>query len=90
MADEDLAAVEPNRELEGAKLRAAFSDGKLYIAVETGDRLNMGSMFAPLSGPERVDNILKAVDLIFDLIDVLLKRVDGRLDGAFSVEAVRK
>ncbi|MEZ5892146.1 MAG: DUF3137 domain-containing protein [Parvularculaceae bacterium] len=81
---------ELERLYEGAKLRAAFSGGKLYVAVETGDRLNMGSMFAPLHGPERVDNILKAFDLIFDLIDVLTKRVGGRIDGAFSVGAVRE
>lgn len=80
---------ELDRLFDGAKLRAAFTGGKLYLALETGDKLNMGSMFAPLHGAERVERILKEFDLIYDLIDVLLKRVDNRLDGAFSVEAVR-
>ncbi|WP_165793794.1 DUF3137 domain-containing protein [Hyphococcus luteus] len=80
---------ELDRLFDGAKLRAAFASGRLYIALETGDKLNMGSMFAPLEGPERVEKILHEFDLIFDLIDVLIKQVDGRLDGAFSVAAVR-
>lgn len=80
---------ELDRLFNGAKLRAAFTDGKLFLALETGDKLNMGSMFAPLEGPARVERILHEFDLIFDLIDVLLKRVEGRLDGAFGVAAVR-
>ena len=80
---------ELDRLFEGAKLRAAFTGGKLLIAMETGDKLNMGSMFKSLDGPARVEKILHEFDLIFDLIDVLLKRVDTRLDGAFSVDAVR-
>lgn len=80
---------ELDRIFDGAKLRAAFSDGKLYLAMETGDKLNMGTMFKSLERPERVEKIVKEFDLIFDLIDVLLKRVEGRLDGAFSVDAVR-
>ncbi|MEZ5895775.1 MAG: DUF3137 domain-containing protein [Parvularculaceae bacterium] len=74
----------------GKNLRAAFADGKVYIAIETGDRLNMGTMFAPLGGGGRVETILKEFDMIFDLIDVLLARVDGRIDGAFSVDHVKR
>ena len=81
---------ELDRLYDGAKIRAAFSGGQLYLALETGDKLNMGSMFTPLQGPARVETILKAFDLIFDLVDVLLKRVDGRIDGAFSVANVRE
>lgn len=81
---------ELDRLFNGAKLRAAFSGGKLYVAMETGDKLNMGSMFRALEAPERVEAILKEFDLVFDLIDVLLKRIEGRLDGAFSVDAVRE
>ena len=80
---------ELDRLFDGAKLRAAFTGGKLCLALETGDKLNMGSMFAPLEGPARVERILHEFDLIFDLIDVLFKRVEGRLDGAFRVDAVR-
>ncbi len=80
---------ELDRLFDGAKLRAAFSGGQLYLAMETGDKLNMGSMFAPLDGPARVEKILQEFDLIFDLIDILTKRIDRPLDGAFTVEAVR-
>ncbi len=80
---------ELDRLFDGAKIRAAFSQGKLLIALETGDKLNMGSMFRPLEGSDRVERILAAFDCIFDLIDVLLKRVDRRMDSAFSVDAVR-
>lgn len=80
---------ELDRIFDGAKLRAAFSDGKLYVAMETGDKLNMGSMFRTLENPERVETVLREFDLVFDLIDVLIKRLDSRIDGAFSVDAVR-
>ncbi len=80
---------ELDRLFDGAKLRAAFTGGKLYVALETGDKLNIGSMFKPLQGPERTEKVLKEFDLIFDLIDVLVKRIDRRIDGAFSVDAIK-
>lgn len=80
---------ELDRLFDGAKLRAAFSEGRLYIALEVGDKLNMGSMFSKLATPERFETILKEFDLIFDLIDVAVKRANGKIDGAFSVSAVR-
>lgn len=73
----------------GKELRAAFTDGKLLIAVKTGDRMNMGSMFKSLENPRRVENLLQEFDAVFDLIDVLLTRVEGRLDAALSVGDVR-
>ncbi len=85
----DPIVLERFQELErlfgGKKLRAAFDDGKILIAIETGDRLNIGTMFAPLHGTKRVETIIAEFDAIFDLIDILLKRLDGRIDGAFSV-----
>lgn len=89
----DPIVLERFQELErlfgGKKLRAAFDDGKIMIAIETGDRLNIGTMFAPLHGPARVEAILAEFDAIFDLIDVLLKRVEGRTTGAFSIADVK-
>lgn len=80
---------ELERFYEGKKLRAAFDGGKILIAIETGDRLNIGAMFKPLKGPGRVEAILAEFDAIFDLIDILMKRLDNRIDGAFSVTHVR-
>lgn len=88
----DPLALERFLELErlcgGKKLRAAFHEGRLYVLVENGDRLGIGTMFEPLADPKRVARVLAEFDTVFDLIDVLLKRVDGRLDEAFSLQAV--
>jgi hypothetical protein len=89
----DPLVLERFQELErlfgGKKLRAAFDDGKLLIALETGDRLSIGSMFKPIEGAGRVEAILREFDLIFDLIDILLRRVDRPIAGAFSVSHVK-
>ncbi len=77
---------ELERLFQGKGLQAAFADGKLMIAIETGDRLNIGSMFKPLEGKGRVETILKEFDVIFDLMDVALKPVEKRLSGALSVD----
>ncbi len=89
----DPVVLERFQELErlfkGKGLQAAFVDGKMLVALKTGDRMNMGSMFKPLEGKERVETILKEFDVIFDLIDVAIKQVDGQLHGRFSVDAVK-
>lgn len=74
---------------DGAKFRAAFSEGRLYIALETGDKLNIGSMFKSLEDPTRFERIIKEFDLIFDLIDLAVKQVDSPLNGPISRAAVR-
>ncbi len=88
----DPIVLERFQELErlygGKKLRAAFNGGRLLIALETGDRLNIGTMFAPLHGASRVETILAEFDAVFDLIDIVLKRLEGRIEGAFSVTHV--
>ncbi len=89
----DPIVLERFQELErlfgGKQLRAAFDGGKLLIAVETGDRLNIGTMFKPIDGAGRVETILKEFDVVFDLIDVLLARHNGTMNGAFSLSHVK-
>jgi hypothetical protein len=89
----DPLVLERFQELErlfkGRRLRAAFADNRLLIALETGDRLNMGSMFAPLETPARVETILKEFDVVFDLIDAVVKPVEGRMDGAISIAGMK-
>ncbi len=81
--------AELERLFDGAKLRVAFADAKLYIALENGDRLSIGTMFRPIDGAARADRLLKEFDLIFDLIDVAARRANAPLDGVLSVGDVR-
>ena len=80
--------LEIERLYDGKKIRAAFADGKLLIAVETGDRLSLGTMFKPIVGAKRVETILSEFDAVFGLIDVLLKPIDGRLSDPFTLRDV--
>lgn len=80
---------ELDRLFDGAQFRAAFSNGKLYIALNVGDRLNMGTMFKPIDGHDRMRQLLQEFDLVFDLIDVATRRAPSRLDGPLSVDDVR-
>lgn len=80
---------ELDRLFDGARFRGAFSNGKLYIALNVGDRLNMGTMFRPIDGKNRMRKLLREFDLVFDLIDVATRRAASRLDGPLSVSDVR-
>jgi hypothetical protein len=46
-------------------------------------------MFRPLENKGRVETILSEFDVIFDLIDVLLKRAEKPLASAFSLADVK-
>lgn len=89
----DPVVLERFMELErlfgGKKLRAAFDGGKLLIAIETGDRLSLGTMFSPIDSADRANRILKEFDLIFDLIDVAVSRVSRPLKTSLNVRDVR-
>ena len=74
---------------DGKNLRAAFVGGRIAIAIETGDRLNMGSMFRRLDRPDRVETILQEFDMIFDLIDLVAKAIDRPLDGPVTPARLR-
>lgn len=64
--------LELERELEGSKLRAAFTGGDLLIAVEGGDMFEAGSMFETLHDPERARRIMGEIETIHGMIDALL------------------
>lgn len=77
--------IDLEKVFHGGKLRCAFQDGELLIAVEGGDLFEPGSMFTPLDNPERVRELLDDFAAIFNLIDSFadpeqLHR-DGRQDG---------
>lgn len=81
--------LELERLFSGAKLSAAFANGRGLVCLNVGDRLNLGSMFQPLATPERVEKILAEFDLIFDLIEVLTKKIDTNLKERFRVQDLR-
>jgi len=70
---------------DGKKPRAAFADGALYVAVETGNVLKKGSSFRSIASRDRVADLLKEFAIIYDLIDVIVKPVEGRIDGSYSL-----
>ena len=69
---------------QGKNPRAVFADGALYLAIETGDVLKRGSSLQALDSEERIVDILKEFAAIYDLIDVLIKPVSGRIEGTFT------
>ena len=73
----------------GKQLRAAFAEGRILVAMDTGDRLNIGTMFKPLNERARVEVILDELDALFDLIELLVKRFDTTLSGPISLADIR-
>ncbi len=81
--------LELERLYDGKNFRAAFAEGQLFAAIEANEGLSIGSMFTPLANPKRIENLLKEFDALFDLMDILVRPVDGKIDGAFRVDHVR-
>jgi hypothetical protein len=56
------------------RLRCAFKEGDLLVAVEGGDgfELELGSMFSPLANPDRIVGALYDMAEILRLIDAIL------------------
>lgn len=61
--------IELEKVFHGGKLRCAFQNGELLIAVEGGNLFEPGSMFTPLDNPDRVRELLDDFAAIFNLID---------------------
>jgi len=61
--------VDLEKTFRGGRLRCAFVDGEMLLAVEGGDLFEPGSMFTPLDNPERVRELLDDFAAIFNLID---------------------
>jgi hypothetical protein len=55
----------------GEKLRCAFVGPDLLIAVEGGDRFEIGGMFTSLVERARVEKIARDLEQVFKLIDAL-------------------
>lgn len=61
--------IELEKVFRGGKLRCAFQDNEMLVALEGGDLFEPGSMFTPLDNPERVRELLDDFAAIFNLID---------------------
>ena len=53
----------------GKHLRYAFTDAELLIAVEGGDRFEIGGMFTTLVDRARVEGVAQDLEQVFELID---------------------
>lgn len=58
--------------LDGNQMRYGFDQDTLYIAVETPDQFEAGSMLKALDRPERTQKILDEIGAVFDVVDGLL------------------
>ena len=57
---------------DGKRMRCAFQDGDLLLAVEGRDRFEVGSMFRPLADPKRVRTVVDDIAEILRLVDSML------------------
>lgn len=58
----------------GGKIRCAFLDGQVLVAVEGADLFEPGGMFTPLDNPDRIRDLLADFSAVFQLIDALSKK----------------
>jgi len=66
--------VDLEKAFHGGKIRCAFDNGQVIIAVEGGDLFEPGSMFTPLDNPERIRDLLADFGSVFQLVDALSKK----------------
>lgn len=60
--------------ISGKNVRFAFHDSQLFIAIETGNRYEAGSMMQSLMDPSRTQRILDEIGAVYDVIDGVMKR----------------
>jgi hypothetical protein len=67
---EKLIALEQS--FRGGKIRCAFQEGDLLVAVEGRDRFEIGNMFSTLIDKARVQRMAGDVTTVMSLIDTVL------------------
>ena len=70
--------VDLEESVDGKKIRFAFLDDLLLIAVETPNRFEAGSMRVPITDPKRTQDILDEVGAVYNLVDGLIKPAERR------------
>jgi len=69
--------VDLEHTVQGKNIRFGFDQNKLFIAVETGNRYEAGSMFEPLTSPARTQKILDEFGAVYDIVDVVSRAKRG-------------
>ena len=71
--------LELEQQFKGKNLRCAFTQGKLLIAIEGGDRFELGSMFKTLLDEAPIRQVLRDISEIMKLINSVLTAERGAL-----------
>lgn len=71
--------LELETSFKGQRLRCAFTDGDLIIAVEGGDKFEIGTMFANLDDIGRARNVVADLRQVARLVDAVLTAEQGAL-----------
>jgi hypothetical protein len=66
-------------QFKGKNLRCAFFQGQLLVAIEGGDKFEMGSMFRTLLDEKRVRQVVQDIAEIMRVIDAVLTAERGVL-----------
>ncbi len=66
---------------EGKKVRCGFEAGDLLVAIEGGDKFEVGDMFKDLADPERARRIVRDIAQILKLMDAVLTAESAHLIG---------
>ena len=69
--------VDLERSVGGKNIRFGFNQNKLFIAVETPNQFEAGSMLEPLTNPARTQKILDEIGAVFDIVDVVSRSKRG-------------
>lgn len=67
---------------KGKNLRCAFVAGDLLIAIEGGDKFEIGSMFAPLNDVQRARSVLADITEVMKVVEAVLSAEEGALPTA--------
>jgi hypothetical protein len=65
----------------GKRIRCAFEEGDLLVALETGDKFEIGDMFKPLADPARARRIVEDIAGVLRLMDAVLTAEAAPLVG---------
>lgn len=66
--------IDLEKSVDGRNIRFGFSDSQLFIAVETENRFEAGSMKRSLMAPSRTQKILNEIRAIFHVVDGVMDR----------------